>query len=233
MQQHDQLVVMAASPAAPEAERLTAAGVAKEELVAAVRIQAAEVMRAAAPRRGEGQHVLLGTAGETRAAPQGLADAVDVDGLERADDERPPAGSMTTPPRRPRPVGANTALQRLQLPPPTATTRRRADDAAAVDLEWTRMEARGTPLVAGTVRVLLAVCRAAGLVLLRVESGNSRASVPRRSDWAAAAACRGGAALDGVGVGRGGKGAAPASGGEGGGQPAGGQGRPTAPGSAA
>uniref|UniRef100_A0A0D3G0Y4 Uncharacterized protein n=1 Tax=Oryza barthii TaxID=65489 RepID=A0A0D3G0Y4_9ORYZ len=139
MQQHDQLVVMAASPAAPEAERLTAAGVAKEELVAAVRIQAAEVMRAAAPRRGEGQHVLLGTAGETRAAPQGLADAVDVDGLERADDERPPAGSMTTPPRRPRPVGANTALQRLQLPPPTATTRRRADDAAAVDLEWTRM----------------------------------------------------------------------------------------------
>nr|BAC83299.1 hypothetical protein [Oryza sativa Japonica Group]BAD30549.1 hypothetical protein [Oryza sativa Japonica Group] len=94
-------------------------------------------------------------------------------------------------------------------------------------------EARGTPLVAGTVRVLLAVCRAAGLVLLRVESGNSRASVPRRSDWAAAAAYRGGAALDGVGVGRGGKGAAPASGGEGGGQPAGGQGRPTAPGSAA
>lgn len=139
MQQHDQLVVMAASPAAPEAERLTAAGVAKEELVAAVRIQAVEVMRAAAPRRGEGQHVLLGTAGETRAAPQGLADAVDVDGLKRADDERPPAGSMTTPPRRPRPVGANTALQRLQLPPPTATTRRRADDAAAVDLEWTRM----------------------------------------------------------------------------------------------
>ncbi|BAS97242.1 Os06g0279800 [Oryza sativa Japonica Group] len=139
MQQHDQLVVMAASPAAPEAERLTAAGVAKEELVAAVRIQAAEVMRAAAPQRGEGQHVLLGTAGETRAAPQGLADAVDVDGLKRADDERPPAGSMTTPPRRPRPVGANTVLQRLQLPPPMATTRRRADDAAAVDLEWTRM----------------------------------------------------------------------------------------------